>query len=365
MDIQQMRNTLYNLSNLEICFKELSPNVNYHDYQTYQRFLDHYFIQKHNLQTVYWQPASAHPEVHIPRFLTNYDELKEEWLFFTDKIILMKQINLPFDHMLTNTFFQFIYILDGIATLELETQKIQLQTGDFFILFPNIKHLLNTEDESIVINILIQRKHLYSENFNIFEKFPFIKSKPSNQHFGTVTCAIPNETTYILFHTLKNQDIQNVVLQMFAEYLQHMQYKEQVMDSLLTLLFAFLMRYQSEQIEFSSPITAVQRAFAKINQYCKANCCQCTLNSASKNLNFSKQYINRVVKEVTGDTFTSMLTTLKLNMVKKYLLETHLTLSSVAEITGFSDASHLSRVFKSYEGISPSVYREQNTITDE
>lgn len=359
MDIQQMENILCNLTNLESSFKDLSPNINYNDFQTYQRFLEHFFIQKHNLQSIYWQQVSGRSDFRPFRFLTNYTELKEDWIFFSNKVILMKQLNLPFNHMLSNDFFQCIYIMEGSAVLALEQEEKHLCKGDFFVLFPGVDHLLNTTDGTIAVNILIQKKHLYNEQFHILKKCsPGVRHWPSLE-LASSSYYQPDETTYILFHTLENQEIRNVVLQMFIEYLQHLDYKDQVMDCHLTLLFTYLMRYQSEQIEFSSPVTASQRAFEKICRYCQLNIENASLSGAAKELNYSKQYIGRIVKNMTGETFTSLLIGLRLELAKKYLSESTLGIQYIAEITGFSDAAHFSRVFKKLEGLSPSIYRNK------
>lgn len=126
----------------------------------------------------------------------------------------------------------------------------------------------------------------------------------------------PNDTTYILFHTLENPSIRNIVLHMFVEYLQKLNYKDMILDSYLTLLFAYLMRYKSEQIEISSSGSATKKVFNTIYQYCQMNLEHASLDKASCELNYSKQYIGRVVKEITGNTFNAMLTGLKLDSVK-------------------------------------------------
>ena len=359
MDTQQMKNILYNLTNLESAFKELMTKVNYNDYQTYQRFLNNFFIKQHSLQSVYWPNHSNHPGLHLPRFLTNFTDIKEDWIFLSDKIVLTKQLNLPFDHMLTNDFFQCVYVMEGCASLKLEGLEKLLHTGDFFVIFPGASHLLNSMDGSIVVNILIQKNHLYSEKFHIFEKHTVSNNDHSQPILSFGSFYQPDEFTYILFHTLENQDIHQIILQMFVEYLQKLNYKELVLDNYLGLLFAYLMRYQSEQIE-TSYIDTTQKVFNSIYQYCRLNIEHASLDRAAGELNYSKQYIGRVVKQITGTTFNTMLIKIKIDLTKKYLSETGLSLSYIAPLVGFSDASHLSRVFKAATGTTPSDYRAQS-----
>ena len=168
-----------------------------------------------------------------------------------------------------------------------------------------------------------------------------------------------SEDKHFLEAFRQNQDIHQIILQMFVEYLQKLNYKELVLDNYLGLLFAYLMRYQSEQIE-TSYIDTTQKVFNSIYQYCRLNIEHASLDRAAGELNYSKQYIGRVVKQITGTTFNTMLIKIKIDLTKKYLSETGLSLSYIAPLVGFSDASHLSRVFKAATGTTPSDYRAQS-----
>ena len=355
MDVKQMELVLYNLSELEIAFKESSSHNNdYNDMNTYTKFLNQFFIVKHNLQSVYW----PQPGFTKYRSLTSYTELKEDWLFLSGNITLMKQLNLPFDHMLVNDFFQCIYVMEGSAHLVVENEKKELESGDFFVLFPGTAHLINTPDNAIVINILVKQNHLYSEKFNILNSWP-------SPDFPELDAGYrPRKLSYILFHTIQNPEIRSTILQMFIEYLQNSDYKELVMDSLLTLLLAYLMRYQKDTREFSSRLTGSQKAFSQIWQYCCTNIDCATLEQAADRLHYSKQYICRITKDITGDTFSHLITRMKIEKAKKYLKGSNLTLDSIAALTGFSDAAHLSRTFKKYENTTPSEFRKMKYETD-
>lgn len=360
MDIKQMENILYNLTNLEFSFKELSPNVNYNDYQTYHNFLEHFFIKKNDLQNIYWKKIPQNSALRQPRNLQNYTRLEEDLLFFRENIVLMKQPNLPFNHMLANNFFQCIYVMDGCAALHLENETKQLSTDDFLLMYPGVTHLLNAADGSVTINIFVKKKHLYSGQLHILGGRPNPNFSVSAPRQTPADVQNPDGLTYFLFHTSENPDVKDTVLRMFIEYLQQLNYKDQVLDSHLTLLFAYLSRHQQGEIEFSTPLTATQKAFDQILRYCQQNTNQATLSDASKKLNYSKQYIGRIVKEMTGNTFTTMVNDLRLETVKNYLSDSQMTLNNIAEICGFSDASHLSRIFKKQIGISPSVYRDRH-----
>lgn len=236
MDTVQMENILKNLTNLEMSFRQLAPNLNYHDLNTYKRFLEHFFIREHRLESVYW-PQLPEPASHSHRFLTSYTEIERLPLFRAGNIIMMKNPNLPFSHMLKNDFFQCIYMMEGGASLNLEHMEKSLEKGDFLILFPDVNHLLTPSESAIAINILIEKNQMYSK------KYPILDCYAATDDKGVKRQLTSDDTEYLLLHTVENDDIRTIILKMFTEYLQSLDYKEEILESYLTLLFVYLMRY--------------------------------------------------------------------------------------------------------------------------
>ena len=350
MDIVQMENILHNLTNLESFFKETVRDSSYLDMKTYERLLSQNFIKSHHLESVYWPQPDFY--VEVPKKLNVYSNMEEQLLFLHGNITMMKQVNLPFDHVLTNDFFQCIYVMEGQAVIRIRNKRLQLNEGDFFVLYPGIEHILNSAEDAIVVNILVKKWHLLSDKFQMIEGQYYFLGRGNN------TFRL-EDTQYMLFHTRKNQEIRSTVLRMFTEYLEKNICREAVMDGHLTLLFAYLLRYKVGEIEFSFQPGRTQQIFEQIFQYCSANIRHVSLAQAARQLHFSKQYIGRIVKEQTGDTFSAMIHELKLEETKKYLENTDLTLEMIAEICGFTDAAHLSKIFKKKEQISPSEYRRR------
>lgn len=89
-------------------------------------------------------------------------------------------------------------------------------------------------------------------------------------------------------------------------------------------------------------------------------------NFHSQELNLSKvcrengvteKYINQVVKEQTGESFSSYLEKIRIERAKEYLIHTPLSNEKIAEKTGFSAANTFYRVFQKRTGVTPGAYR--------
>lgn len=73
----------------------------------------------------------------------------------------------------------------------------------------------------------------------------------------------------------------------------------------------------------------------------------------------SRSHLCRIFKRVTGVTLKRYLTRRRLQTAKELLLRPGMTIPEVARRVGYPDASHFDRVFRQWEGLTPSGYRRQ------
>jgi AraC family transcriptional regulator len=66
---------------------------------------------------------------------------------------------------------------------------------------------------------------------------------------------------------------------------------------------------------------------------------------------------NRVFKKLMGQSPRQYIMQHRMEIAKKLLTVTNLTLTEVAIQSGFYDASELGKRFRSYEGVTPMAYR--------
>ncbi|WP_215176560.1 response regulator transcription factor [Paenibacillus albidus] len=71
-------------------------------------------------------------------------------------------------------------------------------------------------------------------------------------------------------------------------------------------------------------------------------------------------YVSQLFKKETGRTFTEYLTTLRIEYACELLMNSDLTISEIAEKSGYSDYFYFSRLFKRSKGMSPSAYRRKS-----
>lgn len=77
-----------------------------------------------------------------------------------------------------------------------------------------------------------------------------------------------------------------------------------------------------------------------------------------------KSYICRIFKEVTGYTISEYTNIHRIRKAKRYLEETDMSISQIANALGYESLTYFERTFKTYMTLSPLKYRKTlNTVT--
>ena len=84
-----------------------------------------------------------------------------------------------------------------------------------------------------------------------------------------------------------------------------------------------------------------------------------TVDAMAKEAGLSTFHFARTFKDVVGQTPHQFLTAYRVERAREHLADPEIGLAAIAQYCGFSDQSHLSRVFKQVIGLTPSVYRRE------
>lgn len=84
-----------------------------------------------------------------------------------------------------------------------------------------------------------------------------------------------------------------------------------------------------------------------------------SLESCADLFGTSPYTLSRAFKQITGINFIDFLTNIRISSAKSLLIETDMKINEVADAIGYQH-SYFNRLFKKYEGITPSQFREVN-----
>lgn len=88
-----------------------------------------------------------------------------------------------------------------------------------------------------------------------------------------------------------------------------------------------------------------------------------TLEKCSARINYHPQYISRVFRQETGVNFADYLSQYRLEVAKRWLKETDLTVTEIAEKLKYNNPANFIRYFRKMEGITPGQYRETASLS--
>ena len=130
----------------------------------------------------------------------------------------------------------------------------------------------------------------------------------------------------------------------------------QIIKNVFELFFISLLNPRdNEPLEnhtYNDPV--VDKVIAELN---KVKYEKFSLDVISKNVSYSKSYLCRHFKKITGITIINFFYSLKIEEAKKLLLNGEHSIEETSDLLNFDSIQYFSKVFKRYSGLSPSNWR--------
>ncbi|WP_461811095.1 AraC family transcriptional regulator [Faecalimonas sp.] len=122
-------------------------------------------------------------------------------------------------------------------------------------------------------------------------------------------------------------------------------------NKLIEILISFVRRNKGGTKEKSTDASEIlQFMYTHLNQ-------KITISMLSQKFYMSESSIRSYIKSTTGLSFFDLLNEMRIGKMINYLLYTNLTVEELAEILGFTDDSHMCKVFKARMGIKINEFR--------
>lgn len=344
-----VHNILINLAELEHAFIEEKHGAESMDMlDSYRDYFSHEFIRSNRLMDIYWPQVSI-PEHNMSAIIGMVDEATA--IANHLNVAILKKFSFSSLSPHATTFFELQYMYQGEATLHWNGKAFRLREGDCFVTMPGVPFYFDHCPDGILIHIMLRRRFLSENYMRLFRNEPVALA-----FFGRVVSNF-TEPQYLLFHAKEIACLNDLILAMFDEYLNHSDFSNEALESLLALFCTCLKKNEAGYPECSVPIEPMEAYYQTIVRYLQLHYQTARLEDLASELHFSKQYICRIIRAQGGKSFSGLLKEYRVSAVKDYLENTALSMEIISELTGFSDAAHLSRVFKEVTGQSPTVYR--------
>ena len=84
-----------------------------------------------------------------------------------------------------------------------------------------------------------------------------------------------------------------------------------------------------------------------------------SLDDVSRHVDISPYYFSKLFKQQDGRTFIEYLTGVRIHEARRLLRSPGYSIKEIGIMCGYSDPNYFSRIFKKYEGVTPSEFRER------
>ncbi len=140
----------------------------------------------------------------------------------------------------------------------------------------------------------------------------------------------------------------------WAKYHQHEKHTQNPVEHLLIEVFETYLKKKSS----TKKIPAWAKELKEIIQ--DQIDTSITLKQLSKDLDINPAYLSREFSKYFNDlSFGDYIRKLRIEKAIEYLNTSNFSLTKIAYLTGFSDQSHFTRIFKKHTGQNPSIYRKK------
>lgn len=247
-----------------------------------------------------------------------------------------------FDHdwpslLHSHPFIELSYIKNGLGKFIIEDQEYPVKKGDIVIVNSNVAHTEMSE-----INSPLEYYIIGVEGIN----------------FSPTT-----HTKHLIFNPKQDsKDFLFYISSLFHEMEQKQPDYARICQNLLEVLIVKIIRYTHLSVEAaeSSPAAKSNQECIRVKNYIDSNYAQdISLDTLSELSHLNKYYLIHTFKKQYGCSPITHLCNVRLQISKELLSTTDLSISAIAQSSGFSSVSYFSQCFQKHYGLPPSAYRKQ------
>lgn len=248
-----------------------------------------------------------------------------------------------------NTFFEMVFTLEGKGIQIINGHELPYASDKFFLIFPEDHHGFEVHELTRFYFIRFTDSYLKTQSDQWVKKMEYI----FHNHNHLPGCILKTVTDKPLVRAL----IEALQRETSNEFPQHNEVVEQLMNTIITIAARNITLQQHANI-IKQPSTTTLPLLNYIHEYIyqperlKAEC-------IASSFNFSPNYISEYFKKTTGESLQQYITSYKLKLIETRLQYTDKRMSEIAYEFGFTDESHLNRIFKKYKGENPTAFRKR------
>lgn len=248
-----------------------------------------------------------------------------------------------------NTFFEMVFVLEGKGVQIINDHRLPYSSDKLFLIFPQDTHSFEVIEKTKFFFIRFHDSYLKTQNSDWIQKLEFI----FHNHNHLPGCILKTVTDKPLLRAM----VEALIREENSNFPQQQEVIKQILNTIITLA--------SRNISLISPLALNQsnaESGLDLLNFVHHNIYQPEELKATKmalKFNVSPTYISEYFKTKTGQSIQQYTIAYKVKLIETRLKFTNMQINEIVYEFGFSDASHLNRLFKKYTGLNPSDYKKQ------
>lgn len=246
-----------------------------------------------------------------------------------------------------NTFFEMVFVLEGKGTQIINDHRWPYSSDKFFLIFPQDTHSFEVTEKTKFFFIRFHDSYLKTQSNDWIQKLEFIFHN-YNHRPG---CILKTVTDKPLVRAM----VEALIREENTNFPQQQEVIKQILNTIITIaarnisLIAPLNLNQTNVVPSLDLLNYVHQNIYQPDQLKASN--------MAKAFNVSSTYISEYFKTKTGQSIQEYTMAYKVKLIETRLKFTNMQINEIVYEFGFSDASHLNRLFKKHTGMNPSDYK--------
>jgi AraC-like DNA-binding protein len=281
-----------------------------------------------------------------------------EQLFQPFEITIKKSNECPVESH-RHTFFELIYILQGTGTHLINRNKFDYAAENLFLIMPEVPHHFKIKQTTTFLlirfnNIYLKAqkaKEAHSDLGDWIQKLEYVFHNNNSQ----LGCIIRNKGDRPLVKTLAESIIQEYVNQNHL----HKELVQQLVNTIITVVARNIALHLPEVKKVQDNLSQKMIYYVQQHIY---HLEKLKVEAIASTFNISPNYVSEYFKKHTGETLQQYIINYKLKLAEVRLQYSDMRVNEIAFELGFTDESHLTKMFRKYNGQTPSIYRRSKTL---